>query len=262
MNARKILLLTLFTALVASWAAHEAYSASVKMRVVVVNPSDKKEQTKSVRTELPKEVKQKDILDAGGLDIEYDTEKGAFYASKNDIPLAPLETKIFEIVMNDVWIWPKENLDFFREQTKKIVAKLKDTSFGEQAELIAKTIYGRLDEIETNQNDQNVSRQQHVAYFREANKTIESVKADIERLQKLLITAGGTPNLDLVENADVKLKSPNTKTTWIVIFAVILFVAILSGTFYFTWLRQSSNSDAVFKKEKDASFAEFKPKKE
>src|SRR5262245_38003916 len=82
----------------------DAYAAAVRMRVVVLNPSATLTQTKSVRTPLPREIVLENIKDDGGMEIEYDNKEGAFVAFKNDIELEPGETKVFEIIMDDVWV--------------------------------------------------------------------------------------------------------------------------------------------------------------
>src|SRR3989338_4213170 len=121
-----------------AWAAN-----NVKMRVVVVNPSDAKPQTKSVRSDLPKEVKLKDIIDPGNLDIEYDEDHGVYYAYKENVLLAPLETKVYELIMADVWMVPQEKIDGLRKQTSAALENLKETAYFTQGDLVAKTIYGR-----------------------------------------------------------------------------------------------------------------------
>ena len=64
---------------------------TVKMRIVVVNPSAKKKQTKTIKNYLPKEVRASDIEDSAGLQADYDDEQEMFYVFKNDVELAPGE---------------------------------------------------------------------------------------------------------------------------------------------------------------------------
>ncbi len=246
----------LFAGLALSLKAASA-ETGIKMRIVIVNPSDTKTQIKLIKNYLPKEVKVEDVQDSGGLNVEYDPEQGMFYVHK-EVELAPLETKAFEIVIKDVWYVAEDQLKTAKGQVERVLKALDGTRFYEEADLIAKTIYGRIDEILTTQNDQTVTRQQHIANYRSNLKTFDAVKDDIARLEKILVAVGGPPNIDLIEESDINLKAPSSKTTWIIIFVVLVFIAILSVTFYFTWHRQAKITENIFSREKDNSFSEFK----
>lgn len=234
-----------------------AWAEDIKMKVVLVNPSDKKTQIKSVKSFLPKEVTDKDVKDTGGLNLDYDQEQALFYVSQ-DVELKPLETKTFEVVLADVWLIKQETLDNYSERTQSILDNLKNTPYEEQAQVLGRLIFSRLDGVAARQSDPNVSRQQHIAYYREHVATMEGVRNDIDKLEKILVTAGGPPNPELIEESDINLKSPSSKTTWILIFIVLIFIGILSGTFYFTWHRQARITENIFSREKDSSFSEFK----
>src|SRR3989338_4481064 len=240
-------------------AGSAAFAADVKMLIVLINPSQEKTQEKSVRTFLPKEVKEKDVKDSGGLEIDYDNEQAAFFVYKNDVPLAPGETKTFEIVLDDVWLVPDEKIDNFRERTATVLKHLEGTVYYESADVISKTIYGRLDEVRSTQNDPNVSRQQHIAYHRDNLRIMDEILTDIEKLEKMLVAVGGPPNIDLMEKSDINLKAPTSKTTWVIIFAVLTFILILGGAFYLTWQGQVKSVENIFTKQKDEAFSEFKP---
>ena len=87
---------------------NDALAAAVRMRIVVLNPSSTLTQTKSVRTPLPKEVTMQNIKDDGGMEIEYDNKEGSFVVFKNDIQLEPGETKVYEVIIDDVWMMNEE----------------------------------------------------------------------------------------------------------------------------------------------------------
>jgi hypothetical protein len=232
------------------------------MRIVIVNPSPTKTQEKEIKSYLPKEITLKDVKDNGGLEIEFDDAQSLLYVYKK-IELAPSEMKSFELVLDDVWLVADQKLTDLRKRTDRIMEKLKDSSYFEQASLIAKTVYGRLDTITLSQADPNISRQQHIAYYRDNLKIIEAIIEDLDRLEKILVTTGGPPNVELMENTDVNLKSPTTKTTWIVIFIILIFITILAAAFYFTWQGQARVTENIFTREKDATFSDFnKDKKE
>src|SRR3990167_1433474 len=138
----KSLLFSLFFLYLATGFALAA--GTLKMRIVLVNPSTTKTQTKSVKNYLPKEITLKNILDNGGLEVDYDQEQGLFYVFKNDIELAPSETKSFEIILEDVWVVPEERIEAYRTQTGNVLERLKDTPYFNQADLIVKSILERL----------------------------------------------------------------------------------------------------------------------
>ena len=231
---------------------------TVKMKIIAANPSKTKPQTKTIKAYFPKEITMKDIRDAAGLNIEYDDAEGLYFAYKEDVPLEPTEVKVFEIVMSDVWNINEEELARQKERTDKVMTQLKTTTYYSSAEILAKTIYGRLEEIIETQNDGNATKQQHIAYYRDNLKALQNVKDDIEKLEKLLVSLGGAPSAELLQKAGGNIKAPSMKTTWGVIFALIIFVAILSSVFYFTWLRQGKLTENIFTREKDAAFSDLK----
>lgn len=237
------------------------WSEEIRLRVVAVNPSLEKTQTAQIRTELPKEVTSRDILDAGELEIEYDDARSLYYAFKNKVDLAPGETKVFEVVINDVWLIAADRLKALEDRTNAVMGHLKDTPYFSQADIIAKTVFGRLDNIRRTQSDPNVSRQQHIAYFRENTKIMDDILVDIERLEKMLVAVGGPPNIDMLEKSKIDLKSPSQKTTWIVIAVILVFIFILAGAFFFTWHTQAQTTENIFSREKKDSFSEFKKPK-
>lgn len=254
----KIIFISLFFLFLGTGLSFAA--STVKMRVVVINPSATKNQTKDLKEYLPKEVMLKSIIDNGGLDVDYDQEQGLFFVYKKAIELTPSETKTFEVVMENVWQIPADKIEQVRSKVNNVMEHLKNTAYFEQAGQIVKTITGRLDEIEKSQGDQGVSKLQNIANYRDNLKVMDQIKEDLDKLEKLLVAVGGPPNLELIEKSDINLKSPSSKTTWVVIFIVLIFIGILSATFYFTWMRQASLTENIFTKEKDSSFAEFKTK--
>ncbi len=232
----------------------QAECGEVRMRIVVLNPSATLTQSKSVRTPLPKEITSKDIKDVGDVEVEYDNKEGAFVAIKNDIVLEPGETKVFEILLDDVWKLNEDKLENMRKRTEKIVTNLKQTKVYERAALISEGMYAHIDQIIKTQNNTNVTTNQHISYYRDNVELMASLEKDMDELEKLLVTAGGSVSLEAVENADLNVKGPDTKTTWIIIFMVLIFIAILGSVFYFTWQSQAGAKD----KEKGASSSSFK----
>ncbi|MCM8780567.1 MAG: hypothetical protein NC908_01395 [Candidatus Omnitrophica bacterium] len=212
---------------------------SVKFRIVAFNPSKVRTQRVQVKNYLPQEVKQKDILDLGGLELEYDSQKSMYYVFKPDVELLPGQMQVFEVEVEDIWIISDEVLGDLRTRTDAILNKLKDTEYHQKAQDIANTIYLRLEEIAKTQTDDTVSREQHIGIYRQNILTVERIKEDIAKMEKILATAGGPAAPEMLAKTKIKGELPTKTMTWILIFVIIIFIGLLATVLFFTWHRQS-----------------------
>lgn len=228
------------------------------MSVVAANPSPDKTRVIPVRIDLPKEVTPKDVLDAGGLELEYDDTRGNYYVYKQDVELAPKKTRVFEVILRDVWFIPQEDLDSLKDYTKLILGKLKDTEYYNTAKPMADTIVQRLDEIAAMQNDDTLSRKSYIGAYRLNLKAIERIKEQLDRLEKILATAGGPLAPGMLAKAKIKSEEPTKTMTWIVIFVIIIFVGFLAAAFFFTWHGQTRLGKDDLLSAKRAAFPEVK----
>ena len=209
------------------------------MKVVAVNPSADKTRTVPVRIDLPQEIRPTDILDHGELSVEFDTERSIYYVYKPDVELAPKQTKVFEVIVRDVWYIPGEELDGLRGHTNVLLERLKDSEYYQFAKQLAESITGRLEEIQKLQEDETVGRKQRIGAYRNNTQTMGRIKEDLTRMEKLLSFTGGPPVPEMLEESPLKSDAPSSTTTWLVIFLVITFMGLLAGQFFFTWQRRA-----------------------
>lgn len=221
-----------------AWA-QEKVRDPVTLRVVTVNPSSEKTQTVPVRIDLPAEVTPKDVLEVGELGLEYDEDRGIYYVHKPEVELAPKETRVFEVVVQDLWFVPEERLGSLRKYTQIVLGKLKGTEYKDSATDLANTIFMRLDEIAAQQADDTLSRKTRIGNYRRAGITIAQIKEDLARMEKLLSFTGGPPVPEMLEESKLKSDAPSRTTTWGVIFLILLFLGLLAGQFFFTWNRRA-----------------------
>ncbi|MCX5702217.1 MAG: hypothetical protein NTW64_04490 [Candidatus Omnitrophica bacterium] len=226
---------------------------SVKFRVVALNPSKLKTQKIQVKTYLPEEVKPKDIMDLGGLELEYDAEKSIYYVYRSNIELAPGEMRSFEVEVEDIWFVPEKIIGDLRTRANAILERLDKTEYYVKAKEIADTIYPRLDEIIQLQLDDAVSRQQHIGIYRQNLLTIEQIKEDLAKMEKIIVTAGGPPAPEMLAT-NVQAEAPSKTMTWIVIFIIIIFVGLLAAVLFFTWQRQARTSQRELLSSKRSAF--------
>ncbi|MBP7216817.1 MAG: hypothetical protein KBA46_06000, partial [Candidatus Omnitrophica bacterium] len=227
---------------------------SVRFRLAAVNPSKTRKQITQIKSYLPIEVKPRDIVDLGGLDLEYDAEKSIYYVYKPAIELQPTEVRVFEVEVNDVWVIPDQILNELRDHTETVLKRLEKTEYFAKGKEVADSIFQRLNAIPASQVDENVSRSQHIGIYRENLDTIAQIKEDIAKLEKILATAGGPLAPEMLTKTKIKAESPTKTMTWIVIFVIVMFVGLLAGVLFFTWHRQTRLAREELLAAKKASF--------
>ncbi|MCM8800523.1 MAG: hypothetical protein NC912_00695 [Candidatus Omnitrophica bacterium] len=231
-------------------------AGSVRFRIVAVNPSTIKTHKVQIKNYLPLEVKPKDILDLGGLELEYDSAKGIYYLYKPDLELAPKEVRIFEVEVEDIWTIPESKINELKKHTTDILKLLEKTNYFAEAKAVSDSIYRSLDEIIKSQNDDSVSREQHIGIYRQNIEVVKQIEEDIAKLEKMLKPPSGVATPEVLEKAKLKINLPSKTTTWLIIIAIIIFLGLLAGVFFFIWQAQVRSSQEVIKQAKESSFPE------
>ncbi len=214
----------------------------VTLRVVAINPSAEKIQTVPVRIDLPTEVTPKDVIDHGELTVEFDDDRSIYYVYKSDVQLQPKETKVFEVIVRDLWFIPQERLDQLKSYADLVLKRLKGTEHYDSAEKLHGLILQRLDEVAAMQVDETISRKTRIGNYRRNMLTIDQIKEDLAKMEKLLSFTGGPPIPEMLKESKLKSDAPSTTTTWLVIFMIVIFLGMLGGLFFFTWHRKAQDS--------------------
>jgi hypothetical protein len=213
------------------------------LRVVAVNPSVEKTKTVPVRIDLPQEITPGDILDQGELEVEFDMDRSTYYVHKDEVTLAPKETRVFEVMVRDVWFIPEADLSGLKAHTELLVRRLEKSEYAESAKTLGGSILERLNAIVSFQADETISRKQRIGGYRQNLQTLRVVKEDLARMEKLLAFTGGPPVPEMLEESPLKSDAPSTTTTWLVIFLIVIFMGLLAGQFFFTWQRRVKTSE-------------------
>jgi hypothetical protein len=255
---RKVILALLVFLSISAVIAGSLEAQSVTFKVTVINPSKEKTQTTEVKKYLPKEVTPKDIIDSSGLEIEYDTAKELYYVYREKVELAPTEVRSFDVEIKDVWIVPNDKLEQIAEQVDSIMTHFENTEYYTVGKEIADSIYQRLEEIRASQVNEAVSRQQHIGIYRNNLVTLKHIKEDLDRMEKILVTAGGPPAPEMLADADIKADAPSKTMTWIVVFSIIVFSGLLAGVLFFTWHRQARITKESISSAKKTAFSAYR----
>ena len=242
------LLLVVFLGMLLPYTAF-AGKDSIKLRVVAVNPSKAKPQKVPIKIYLPKEVIPDDIIEMKDLKVAYDSSKSLYYAYNDGAELQPQETRVFEVRLEDVWKVPKEETSKIKIQTDLVLKRLEKTEHAADAKAIVDSIDRRLKEVVTKQEDEMVSREDHIGVYRTNLVVMDGVKQDIAMLEKMLVHSGGPPSIEFLKDTVFESKKDVDKiTAWKLILGIIGFLGLLGFGFYFRWLlmikaRKSSAAD-------------------
>ncbi|MCX5708845.1 MAG: hypothetical protein NTY14_07775 [Candidatus Omnitrophica bacterium] len=234
-------------------------SGSVKFRIMAVNPSKTRVQKVQVKKYLPEEVKPKDVMDLGGLELEYDAEKGIYYVYKNDLDMQPNQVNVFEVEVEDIWMVPDSQVTEIKKRTDEILALFDKTPLYNTAKEITDTIYPVLAEIPKAQLDDTISREQHIGVYRQNQQNIKAINEKLAELEKMLAPEKGKPTLNILERNKLKINLPTKSTTWLIILVVIIFLGIFAGIFFFVWQGQIKSSQDLIKDAAKSSFPGQKP---
>jgi hypothetical protein len=216
--------------------AADAAKSSIKLRVVAVNPSKEKPQTVPIKIYLPKEVIPDDIMEMGELKVGYDSNRGVYYAYSDGVELKPQETRVFEVMLEDVWKVKDFELKKTREQTARALKHLEKTPHYANAKAIVDSIDRRLNEIDVKQSDMSISREEHIGAYRINLLTMDQIKQDINTIEKMLQASGAPPSIEFLKDTVFEKKDDIDRiTAWRLIFAIIGFVALLGMGFYVKW---------------------------
>jgi len=194
---------------------------SVVLKALIVNPSDIHEKEVPFKAYLPKEAKPEHIMKRGNLDVAYDTQQGSYYVYAT-FKLKPKEVKEIEIEMKDIWeIKPKE-IESLRQEAKKVYNMLEDTEFKERGKFLLMNIDKKLDMIQEHQKVKPLNPADHISKYRDNRKLLKEATSELALARSLLSQVKPFP----------------MRATWKLILFIILFLAVLSGGFYFVWQKQ------------------------
>ena len=234
-------------------------SGSVKFRIMAINPSKTKIQKVQVKKYLPEEVKPKDVMDMGGMELEYDSEKAIYFVYKNDLELQPNQISVFEVEVEDIWMVPAAQIAELKKNTDETLALFEKSSLYAKAKEVTDTIYPVLEEMPKAQADDTLSREQHIGIYRQNTQNIKLINEKLAELQKLLAPEKGKPTPNILERNKLKINLPTKSTTWLIILVVIIFLGLFAGIFFFVWQSQIRSSQELIKDAAKSSFPGQKP---
>lgn len=249
---------------------------NVRLEIVAQNPSDAESQSVPVRYYLAEDIKVNDVLDSGGLDVGFDFEKSFYYVYKDNVLLQPGEKKIFSVVLRNKWSLDKFYLFTLKVHSDNVSLALESRhSVPEQSSGTARRkndeIQSELDQLLLAQPATELT-EDYVAAFRADQQRLNNVEAEIRDLEDTLVSSGAletmTPEskerlceeerdkrvilaqkgakavkeFKIMASTMFKGKSPNRSTTWQLIGGIVIFLGLISGSFYYVQVKEQKSA--------------------
>jgi hypothetical protein len=227
---RLFIMLVILISMFMLW--EDAAQADVVLKTMVVNPSQTRTQTTTLKAYLPYEAKPEDIIDIGDLELDYDIGQGLYYVYKV-VELAPGESVVREIRLKDIWIISQSELEGFSQRAKELVESLKKSAHFQTSISLSDDITEKqTDIVKTQTSVANALPQTRIGTYRQNMKKLEAIKANVAELEKLFFEH----KISDVTGSAGKI---SVEKSWTVILSVIASLGILSLVFFIIWHKQA-----------------------
>lgn len=248
----------------------------VKFMVTAQNPAAEKK-TLTVRSELPRDIQAKDILEKGNFSVVFDEAKGNLALEMKD-ELEGKETKNYQIVLRDIWYIPQSELDFLKVETEKLIPLFESSPYQgfavKQGDIILNSLKA-IAVLQTEVSSSTVLQDRIRAHVLNEQRE-KFAKRKIKELQDLLSEVSLKPNEgDLASQLKQLVKKiaelkklvimamgfqPKKAIVWIILLAIVGFLIAVTGIFYVVWSKKLQELNTP--KSKGAAAPPPEPKKE
>lgn len=167
---------------------------SIIFRAVISNPSSIITQSVPLKFYLPREVKTDDIITLDPtLNTTYDSAEEALYAH-GTYNLAPNETKIVYVEIEDIWQLTNAEIESLRTQSLNLLKPLEKTAYYSQGIILQSDIDTTLDKIQL-ATSRATTPENRIRSYREGKLELTKVTTNLNRLQDLVAQSSGTGSL-------------------------------------------------------------------
>jgi len=198
------------------------------LKISVKNTSPKETRRVPIEKNLPEEIKLSDVLDAGELDVTTRPETEICYVFKSSVEIPPGETRVFEVKMRDKWNLADLRIPDLRKRAEALLKRVgADGSFKAVEEGIQQLLE-ELGVVEAKKGPGEFN-DRYVAFYRRQNDQLDRIEQRILRVESALRPQTANTKYGF------KAKPPSMKTTWLIIYVILGFLALMSLLFFLRW---------------------------
>ena len=210
--------------------APEAYGEATVL-ITVRNSSATQARKIKFKRELPPEVTLDDVLDADGLSVRYDAQARQTSVSADNLEIGPLETRTFSVRIRDKWNINGPRMEFLQGKLDMLRTVTAGRAGLSAVRNTLDQAQGRLSAVaaETGPGDFTPA---YIAFYRRQADRLDVIERDLNRIDAAL------KPLETKRGFDIP--APDKKTTWLIIYSILGFLALISLLFFLRWYVRSS----------------------
>jgi hypothetical protein len=213
-----------------------ASQTTAMMYIKAINPAGV-DQKINLKRYLPKEIKQEDIVNSGGLQVAYDDTQNAAYLYLNDIELGPSGEKVFQVEVKNRWTIHPGRISSLYDQATNILAVSSRKS--EYASIVTK-VESLLKELSTlkQMSPPATMSGDYIAHYHDMSSRLDEVEKGLLLLADYL-NPETRPSDDMSDGEWVKADSPDSESILLVIYIIAGFLGLVGFIFLIRWISAS-----------------------
>jgi hypothetical protein len=196
-------------------------------RITVTNPSPTRRQ-RVPKHNLPPEIKAYDVLNAGGLEVATDPDTGLSYVFSDVVEIEPASSVNFDITIRDKWDVNTLRLSLLQGQASNLLARVARRQRFKGVEDTVRDVLVEIAAVRSERGPDVVSPG-YVEFFRAQSGKLDLVEQRIRRIESALRPIERNTLWGFTAQA------PSMKTTWLIIYIILGFLALFSLFFFFRW---------------------------
>ncbi len=201
------------------------------VKISVHNSSAARPRRIDLRRDMPTEITVDDVIDSGGLDVRYDPKEHVTFVYKDDLEIPPSETITFEVRIRDKWNINRERMLFLQNKIDALQVMTQGRNKIGAVETTLNEANTALEEIRKEEGPETLSPA-YIAFYRRQADRLDEVEWSLNRVDAALKPLETKRGFDM--------PAPDKKTTWLIIYAILGFLAIVSLLFFLRWFVRSS----------------------
>ena len=153
------------------------------------------------------------------------------YVFKKDVRIAPNQTLTFDVKIRDKWNINEARVRSLRERIENMAGKIGDEDQFRSVDAKLSGLKSDLGRIDNEVGPETLSSE-YVSFYRNQGDRLDEIEQDIHRIEAALRPVKQV-------HRGFPVQPPDLKTTWLIIYMIMGFLALISLLFFLRWMVRS-----------------------